>query len=898
MATIYVDGKAYEADADKNLLDVCLSLKFDLPYFCWHPAYGSIGACRQCAVTQYRDEHDNKGRIIMACMTPASEGTRIAINDVASQRFRATVIEWLMINHPHDCPVCEEGGECHLQDMTLLTGHSFRRYRGKKRTYRNQYLGPFINHEMNRCITCYRCVRFYSDYAGGRDLQAMASKNWVYFGRDADGTLENEFSGNLAEVCPTGVFTDRPFSRRYNRKWDLRASPSICHHCSLGCNISPNERSGVLRRIVNRYHGEVNGYFICDRGRFGYEYVNSPERITEPLRKSSDSAHSQMSVDEMLRELAPLLKRRERLIGIGSPQASLEANYALRELVGEARFYTGIPAVEQRLLERIRDILRDGPVRTPSLREVEQCDAVLILGEDISNTAPRLALSVRQASRHAAWRQADRLGIPRWNDAAVRNATGELRSPVYIFSAAATRLDDIATATLRAAPDDLARVGYAIAHAIDDAAPPVQGLTTAQQELVMAIATALSMAERPLIVSGTSAMSAPLIEAAAQIAWALHRKGHAAALSYAVGDCNAMGLALMGGGDLDAACANAAHGDVEVAIVLENALYQRGEAEAVDRLFEHCTVVALDYLSHRSNERADYILPTGTFAESDGTLVSSEGRAQRFFQLFPGRGSAREAWRWLHDLANPEALSPRWRTLDDVTRACAAAVPALAAIVDAAPPASYRVAGMKVAREPLRYSGRTALHANVDVHEHKPPEDPDTPLSYTMEGYYGDMPAPLLPYFWSPPWNSNQSVFKFQDEVGGRLEGRDSGVRLIEPASDARPAYFSAIPPAFSARFGQHWVVSLHHLFGSERLSLLSPGIAERAPAPYVALHPADAQGIKNGDRLELTLDGAMVELTVQLRLDVPRGVAGIARLPATAGLSLPRWMSLEDAAA
>ena len=111
-----------------------------------------------------------------------------------------------MINHPHDCPVCEEGGECHLQDMTVMTGHVYRRYRFKKRTFRNQYLGPFINHEMNRCIACYRCVRFYRDYAGGRDFDVFAAHDHVYFGRHEDGTLESEFSGNLVEVCPTGVF--------------------------------------------------------------------------------------------------------------------------------------------------------------------------------------------------------------------------------------------------------------------------------------------------------------------------------------------------------------------------------------------------------------------------------------------------------------------------------------------------------------------------------------------------------------------------------------------------------------------------------------------------------------------------------------------------------------------
>ncbi|MEP6891704.1 MAG: 2Fe-2S iron-sulfur cluster-binding protein, partial [Nitrospirota bacterium] len=164
MTRIMIDDRLYEVPPQKNLLETCLSLGFNLPYFCWHPALGSVGACRQCAVKQFKDEHDQTGRLVMACMTAASDGTRISLDDPEAKAFRATVIEWLMANHPHDCPVCDEGGECHLQDMTVMTGHTYRRYQFKKRTFRNQDLGPFITHEMNRCIQCYRCVRFYRDY--------------------------------------------------------------------------------------------------------------------------------------------------------------------------------------------------------------------------------------------------------------------------------------------------------------------------------------------------------------------------------------------------------------------------------------------------------------------------------------------------------------------------------------------------------------------------------------------------------------------------------------------------------------------------------------------------------------------------------------------------------------
>ena len=230
MAKIWIEGETRDVDASKNLLEVCLEQGLDLPYFCWHPALGSVGACRQCAVKQFRDEKDTQGKLVMACMTPASEGTRISVGDDEARTFRKSVTEFLMVNHPHDCPICDEGGECHLQDMTVMTGHRVRTYRFLKKTYTNQDLGPFVNHEMNRCIQCYRCVHFYREHAGGKDLQAFAAKDHVYFGRHEDGVLESEFAGNLVEICPTGVFTDKTSKQHYTRKWDLATAPSVCVH--------------------------------------------------------------------------------------------------------------------------------------------------------------------------------------------------------------------------------------------------------------------------------------------------------------------------------------------------------------------------------------------------------------------------------------------------------------------------------------------------------------------------------------------------------------------------------------------------------------------------------------------------------------------------------------------
>jgi NADH-quinone oxidoreductase subunit G len=897
MATVYIDGKPYTADPAQNMLFTALTLGFNLPYFCWHPAMGSVGACRQCAVKQFRDEKDTHGKLVMACMTPATEGTHIAIHDPEAVKFRAGVIEGLMLNHPHDCPVCDEGGECHLQDMTVMTGHDYRRYPYEKRTFRNQYLGPFVNQEMNRCIQCYRCVRFYREYAGGEDFEAHLLRNLVFFGRHQDGVLENEFSGNLVEVCPTGVFTDKSLKQHYTRKWDLQFAPSICVHCGLGCNTSPGERYGMLRRIVNRYNGEVNGYFLCDRGRYGYEFVNSPRRVRQPMLRRKGITQPVNHTDAM--EVAhELLGGERKVIGIGSPRASLEANFALRTLVGPDHFFAGMAEDEHRLVSKMIGILRTTPARTPSLREIEQCDAVLLLGEDPTNFAPRLALALRQSVRQQPFAVTDKLKIPRWLDHAVRETVQDDKGPLFIASPYATRLDDIATQTFRGAPDDIARLAFAVARTLDHAAPATN-LSGEAVTLATQIAQALKNAQRPLVVAGGGLSSEAILEAAANVASALHAAGRQARLSFTVPECNSMGLALMGAAPLSAAMTAAAEADA--VIVLENDL-QRRLAPRFGEFFDRTPhVIALDCLANHTTEHAELALPSATFAESDGTLVSSEGRAQRYFQVFVPEGDVQESWRWLRDIAaacGREDLA-KWQELDDVIVAISNAIPELAGIVAAAPFSGLRLAGEKVPREPHRYSGRTAMHANSNVSEPKPPDDPDSPLSFSMEGYPDQPPSALIPFFWSPGWNSIQATNFYQKEIAGPLRGGDPGARLLEPASSAQNGYFTRMPAAFAPRDGEWLVVPAYHILGSEEQSLHSPPVAELAPKPYIAVNPDDAarQGLRAESLAEVKLDDGIYRVQVRVRPDVPRGVAALlVGMAPVMGVRLPAWGTLQPA--
>ncbi len=893
MPTIIVDGKSYEVPEGVNLLHACLSLGFDIPYFCWHPALHSVGACRQCAVIQFKDENDTKGKIVMSCMVPASDGTRISIDDPRAVGFRKAVIEWLMLNHPHDCPVCDEGGECHLQDMTEMCGHVYRRTRFPKRTHRNQYLGPFLTHEMNRCIQCYRCVRFYRDYAGGRDFDVLGWHDGVYFGRHEDGALQSKFSGNLVEVCPTGVFDDKTLAQHYTRKWDLQTAPSICVHCGLGCNTIPGERYGTLRRIRNRYNGDVNGYFLCDRGRYGYEFVNSSQRIRQPQVRGEKGRWAPVSKEAALAEIGRLIRSSERVIGIGSARASLESNFALRCLVGPENFYTESCGAEAPLSTLVSDILRNGPVCSASLRDVAAADAVLLLGEDVSNVAPVLELALRRSILRQPSAITRDLHIELWNDAAIRDTLQTEKGPLFAVTTHGTDLDAVARRACHAAPQDIARLGFAVAHRVDANAPSASGLPPDVEDLAQEIARQLLDAERPLVVSGVHCGSQSIIEAAANVAYALHRKNNNTRICFTVPWCNSMGLALMGGLPLASVIDALRSGAIPTLIILENDLYRHMNVEEAARLLHMANhVVTIDYLRNRTTAKAGFVLPASTFAESTGTFVNNEGRAQRFFKVLNPADAVQDSWRWIGELmvAAGRCPAPPWATFDAIVADLARDMGVLAPVAFLAPAADFRIAGQEVPRQPHRYSGRTAMYAHASVHEPQPPPDPDSPLAFSMEGYPGQPPSPLIPRFWAPRWNSVQSVTKFQEDIGGPLRGGNPGRRLVEPGTGAPGPYFAGVPPAFERREGFLLVVPGYHIFGSEELSVLAPAIAELAAKPYIGVNSQDAAEFatdKNG-LMEIAFSKISYHLPVKLLPTIPSGLAVVP-----VGLAGLQWNGL-----
>ncbi|MHB1458542.1 MAG: NADH-quinone oxidoreductase subunit NuoG, partial [Armatimonadota bacterium] len=833
-----------------------------------------------------KDENDAVGRIGMACMTPAVDGARVSIVDPEAADFRRQVIEWLMINHPHDCPVCDEGGECHLQDMTTMCGHVYRRYRGRKRTHNNQNLGPFVNHEMNRCIQCYRCTRFYRDYAGGRDLNVFAWKNHVYFGRAEDGAMESEFAGNLVEVCPTGVFTDKTLKRHYTRKWDLMTAPSICVHCGLGCNTTPGARYGMLRRIHSKYHSEINGYFICDRGRFGYEFVNDRRRERVCRIRTADG-HVQVSWDEALKSVSVMLQGAGKVIGIGSPRASLESNYALKKLVGDGMFSTGLSAYEHETMQHVLEILADVSIRTPSLAEVQTADVIVLLGADPTNEAPMLDMAIRQAMRNAVMDISRKLKIPDWDANAVNNAIQGAKGKLYVMVPWGIKLEEIAEVVQHISYQETAEIAAEVCRMIrsgvtDDGSPASR------------IVADLLAAKNPLVVSSISA-GVEVVESAAEIVRALSSAGKTEMLSIIVPEVNTVGVSMLSGVSVDSILERLSSDEADTLIVLENDLSRRVNSAILDVALDKArNVIVMDCIETSMTTRADVILPTPTYAEYTGTMVNNETRAQRFFQVFVPKGEARTAWQ----IASSLGAAPGWATHEDVLQSLADELPVFAPALEAAPDSSWRTSsGLKIARETHRSTGRTSMYANTTVFEPQSPDDAETPFTFSMEGSQNTPPGPLVQRFWYPGWNSDNSVTRFQDEVNGPLAGGESVRRLIA-AGETLVAGGGAVrqephPPHLAAS----WLIPRPYIFGSDELSRFSPGIVEMTPKADMRMHPnmAANMGIVDGQMMGFVVDGVTRCLPVRLDVSTAEDAANVPmNFDETLGITAPAELIIE----
>ncbi len=631
MPRLTIDHQPITVPEGTKVIDAAEQLGIAIPRFCYHPALGAVGACRMCAVRFV--DGPVKG-IQMSCMVDAADGMVVSTDDPEAVAFRRFVIECLMTNHPHDCPVCDEGGHCLLQDMTVSGGHGSRRFPGLKRTYRNQDLGPLIHHEMNRCIHCYRCVRFYRDYSGYRDFGALGIGRRVYYGRFADGPLESPFAGNLVDLCPTGVFTDKP-SRYRARRWDLQRGDSICLHCGIGCRTVAGVRYREVLRQEARFCPEINGHFICDRGRYGFGYASAPDR---PRRAMVDGGT--VSRDAALKTAAERLREIIAQHGAGavaavvSPRTGLETVGMVRRLRRDLGWpvFLGLDAGRAETLRAAAGRLDAG--LAASLADLEQADFILTVGADPLAEAPMAALAIRRAAVNGAT-----LAVidPRPVTLPVFERSHHL---VVSPAGMAPCLGALVKAGLRADAGDLPAGGPAEFYRT---LPDDCGLPAA----VEALGPILAEARRVAVVCGTDLPDPGLAALAADLTRLFAAVRPWAGVSYLMPGPNAWGAVQALGpdmGDLDALAVGIAADKIKAVVAVEADLFfpmadPTVPDAAVDRLD---LLVGLDCLPNETVRRAGVVFPTQTVFEAGGTYASAEGRLGVASSIFAGGTPVRQ----------------------------------------------------------------------------------------------------------------------------------------------------------------------------------------------------------------------------------------------------------------
>ena len=627
MPKIVIDDREIEVVSGTKVIQAAEQLGIMIPRFCYHPALGSVGACRVCAVKFL--EGPLKG-VQMSCMIEAQDGMVVSTTDEEAVDFRKHVIEWLMLNHPHDCPVCDEGGHCLLQDMTVAGGHGLRRFEGNKRTYTDQYLGPLVQHEMNRCIHCYRCARYYQEYTGYLDLGVMRSANRTYFGRFKEGILESPFAGNLSDLCPTGVYTDKP-SRFFGRRWDYQRSPTLCINCSLGCHTVISFRYREARRQEARYSQAVNGYFICDRGRYGHFYNGLETRPRSAFISGREIAveetlaETHKKLDQILRDAGP-----SAVATVGSYRSSLETQSMLTHFcrvnnAGEPVFF-----MDQALSLKVKSaVTRLEPELAVSLREIETADCIVVMGADPINEAPMLALALRQAQRNGA--------------------TIVVLDPRPVFlpldfthlTVALNELGFYAGLLVKAAVDRTAAAALGERAAEFYAAAPDENLVEeSRREQFSAVIQALRDSRLPVIVCGTDIVPPQIPGLAADLTLLLQAAEKKAGLFYIMPGANAYGAGLASDPQMSflQIVEGIENGEIKALILAEcdpfNHFADRKRLEAAIDQLE--MLVVMDYLNTEAVGRAHMFLPTATLYEAGGLFINQEGRLQIAGQAYKG----------------------------------------------------------------------------------------------------------------------------------------------------------------------------------------------------------------------------------------------------------------------
>ncbi len=647
MPNIEIDGQAIEVAPGTTIMEAAESLGIYIPFFCYHPKLSVAANCRMCLV-----DVEKAPKPLPACATPVADGMKIATASRKAKMAQQGVLEFLLINHPLDCPICDQGGECPLQDITMGFANPHSHYTEEKRVVEDKDIGPLIATEMTRCIQCTRCVRFGQEIGGIMELGATGRGEHMAIGTYVAKAVRSELSGNMIDLCPVGALTSKPF--RYKaRSWELKHTPGLCPHCSTGCNTDVQSLGREVLRVLPRTNEAVNEEWICDKGRYAYTGLQAEDRVTQPLLRV-DGEWREVSwaeaLDAALSGLEQVIARHGagRLAGLISAQSSNEELLLFQALLRGL----GSPHVDHRL--RQQDFRADAamptyPALNMALEDLEREPVVLLCHAFPRQQQPltnhRLRKSVLQGGKVIAIDSLRRdFNYPVTQLVADAGADLALYKSLcsqlsgHAEKADATPLAHVAS-DLLAADNPLILIGSALLHHPQAAAMIAQIETLAE------------------LAGGRVGWLAQ--EANSAGAWLSgcvpHRlpgghTAHAAGLpADALWDADMRGFVLLG---------------------TEPGMDAMRGAAALAALQKAEFVLSIAQFAGEAKRYADVILPMAAFAEGSGSFVNNEGRLQSFQAAVKTPGEARPAWKILRVLGDGLKLSGfQFNALSEVTAA-------------------------------------------------------------------------------------------------------------------------------------------------------------------------------------------------------------------------------------
>ena len=368
LVTLVVDDVEVQVPKGLGLVETAAAAGIEIPVFCYEPRIGPpIGACRMCLV-----EVEGQGKLQAGCTLTAQDGmvVRTAQTSEKAADGQSSTLEFILVNHPLDCPVCDKGGECPLQDLTFRYGPGNTRMTFPKRTFDKPIpISPLIALDRERCILCYRCTRFSGEVSEDGQLIARNRGAQSVIATFEDEPYRGRFTGNVIELCPVGALTSTPY-RFEGRPWEIQNVPSVCGMCPVGCNISATTREGKVKRILSRNHPEVDGGWLCDKGRFAFAHLEASDRVVDPLRRAAPR-YDELSWDDALDEAEALIRGAEgRIVTVLSGSETVELAYALGKLLrqGVGAHSALLPEAGRPLLRRVHGAALDDPRRPAGRR--------------------------------------------------------------------------------------------------------------------------------------------------------------------------------------------------------------------------------------------------------------------------------------------------------------------------------------------------------------------------------------------------------------------------------------------------------------------------------------------------------------------------------------------------